>query len=164
MRFVLLMAMLACDSTSRSSPGDGGPAVDFVIAGISFHAGSGVAVTSGGTLTLYLSDQPDTCQALTYVPVGTATTFSLRIAPPLNGSTRAAVVGPKSTPAAGEAVGGLSRATGGVKNASVDAMSGSIAWTANAGGSVTIDAIDVGFVGTTDRLTTGGLTLTPCSP
>ena len=49
-------------------------------------------------------------------------------------------------------------------DASLDALDGSLAWTANNDGSITITSIDVGFAMTADRLTTGGLSLLPCSP
>ena len=164
-RLALGAALAACScGTARRGPSDGGPKVDFEIGSLSFHISSGAVVSSGGTLTFYLSDQPDTCQAIVNVPVGAAITFSLRIAPPIDGTTRATVVAPKPAPAAGEAVGGLTRATSGVKNASLDALDGSLAWTANNDGSITITSIDVGFAMTADRLTTGGLSLLPCSP
>jgi hypothetical protein len=128
-----------------------------------FHLSSGAAVTSAGVLELHLSDQPDTCQALIYVPVGTATTLSLRVAPAADGTTQAAVVAPRPVPGAGEAVGGLRRATGGVQSASIDAADGTVAWTPSASGVVTVTSIDVGFAGAAGRVATGPLTLPPCS-
>ena len=159
---LLLMLALACDANYRRTPSDAGP-VDFNINGLSFHISDGAAVNSGGALTFYLSDQPNACAAFRNVPVGTATTFSLRVVPQSDGTTRASVVA-KSVPSAGEATGGIVRATGGVKNASLDASSGSVAWTANSDGSYTIGALDAGFAGTADRLVTWGLTLASCSP
>jgi hypothetical protein len=44
------------------------------------------------------------------------------------------------------------------------AAGGTVQWTANADGSFTIVALDVGFAGTADRMTTGGLTVQPCAP
>ncbi|MCA1828867.1 MAG: hypothetical protein ABR567_01795 [Myxococcales bacterium] len=162
MRRALLLALAcACDTPGRDVPG---PRVDFNIGGISLHASSGVVVTASGQLTFYLSDQPDTCLSLRFVPVGTATTFSLKIAPPADGTTQATIVAPRPAPAGGQATGTLVRATGGKQDASVDAANGSVAWTANADGSVVLTSIDVGFAGTTDRLTTAGLTLTACKP
>jgi hypothetical protein len=155
--------LAACSDRAPRVPRDGGP-VDFVIGGLEFHLSDGVAVTSGGALTLHLSDQPDACLAFRQVPVGRAITFSLRVAAQTDGTTRAAVVPPKSTPAPGEAVGGIVRATGGVKNASFDAVSGSVAWTANSNGSVSLISLDVGFGGIADRLTTSGLLLAACAP
>jgi len=64
----------------------------------------------------------------------------------------------------GEAVGSLSRATGGRQDTSIAASDGSLSWTANADGSYALTSIDVGFAGTTDRLTTSSLTLRACKP
>jgi hypothetical protein len=129
-----------------------------------FHVSSGAAVTSGGVLGLYLSDQPDTCLAITLVPRGTATVFSLAVVPGSDGSTRAAVVPPKLAPGPGEAVGGIRRATGGVPDASLDAADGTVAWTTDASSFVTVTSVDVGFAGAAGRIATGPLTLPPCSP
>src|SRR5260221_784006 len=150
-----LLILAACDTPGRDT---GGTRVDFVISGITFHASSGAAVSASATLSLYLSDQPDTCLALSLIPVGTAITFSLHINPPTDGTTQATVVA-KTTPAPGEAIGNLQRATGGKPDATITAASGSVSWTANSDGSVGITSLDVGFTGTTDRLTTSGLTL-----
>jgi hypothetical protein len=159
---LLLLFALACDAISRRTPTDVGP-VDFNLSGMSFHISDGAAVNSGGALTFYLSDQPNACAAFRNVPVGTATTLSLRVVPQADGTTRASVVA-KPVPSAGEATGGIVRATGGVKNASLDASSGSVAWTLNSDGSYTLGGVDVGFAGTADRLVTWGLTLAPCAP
>ena len=156
-----LFCLAACDMPGHRDTG--GPPVDFTIAGLSFHLSSGAAVVSSGGLAFYLSDQADTCLAISLVPVGTATTFSLHITPPADGPTQATVVA-RTTPAAGEAVGGLVRATGGKQEASVAAANGTVSWTANSDGSFAITAIDVGFAGTTDRLATYGLTLPACKP
>jgi hypothetical protein len=158
---LLFFALCACDTPGHRDTG--GPRVDFVIAGITFHASSGAAVSSSGGLAFYLSDQPDTCLALGLVPVGTAITFSLHINPPADGTTQATVVA-KTTPAAGEANGSLQRATGGKPDTTIAAANGSVAWTANTDGSVGINSLDVGFTGTADRLTTSGLTLAHCTP
>jgi hypothetical protein len=136
--------------------------VDFAIGGLAFHVSSGAVATVGGALTLFLTDQPDGCLAITYTPVGTATIFSLGVAAASDGTTRATVVPPKPAPAAGEAVGKLVRATHGIPDMGFDAADGSISWTANADGSVTIESLDVGFAGAAGRLTTGGLTIPRC--
>jgi hypothetical protein len=138
--------------------------LDFNIAGIAFHISDGAAVTAGGALTLYFSDQPSACAAFQHVPVGTATTLALKIAAQSDGTTRATIVARKPAPSPGEAVGGLSRATGGVQNVSIDTANGSIAWTQNANGTISLTALDAGFAGTADRLATYGVTLSPCAP
>jgi hypothetical protein len=136
--------------------------VDFTIGGLAFHVSSGAVATAGGVLTLYLTDQPDGCLAIAFTPMGTATIFQLGVAAAADGTTSATVVAPKSAPAPGEAVGKLVRATRGVTDESFDAANGSVSWTANADGSVTIGSLDVGFAGAAGRLTTGGLTVPHC--
>jgi hypothetical protein len=161
----LAAALAGCGSSpSGGVPDAGGPPLEFAIGGLVFRVSSGTAVRTGGLLALYLTDQPDTCLAVSLVPVMTVTTFSLRVAAAADGTTRAAVVAPKPAPGAGEAVGGLVRATGGARSASLDAANGSVAWAENANGTVTITSLDVGFTGAADRLTTGGLSLPPCPP
>ncbi len=152
---------VACSGPGGGPAGFSGP-VDFTIGGLEFHVASGAAATVGGALTLYLTDQPDGCLAITYAPVGTATVFSLAVAAAADGSTRATVVPIKPAPAPGEAVGSLQRTIGGVPGAILDAADGSVSWTTNADGSVTIELLDVGFVGAAGRLTTGGLTIPGC--
>lgn len=157
-----MLLSCSCLSGGAGSP-DGGPAVDFTVQGLQFHVSSGAAVTSSaGALTLYLSDQPNACDAIRNLPARTAIAFSLRVAAQADGTTRAAVVPRKAAPAAGEAMGGLSQTTGMTQNASIDAKDGAVAWTAQADGSVYISALDVGFAGTADRITTGQLTLARC--
>jgi hypothetical protein len=156
-----LVAAAAC-GTGGAGPSGSGPPVDFTIGTLDFHISSGAAVTSGGVLTLHLSDQVETCLALIYVPVRPATTLSLGVAPAADGTTQATVVGLKPVPGAGEAVGGLRRATGGVQSASIDAADGTVAWTPGASGSVTVTSIDVGFAGVAGRVATGPLTLPGC--
>ena len=154
-------AISSCAPGGRG-PADGGPPLDFTIHGLAFSINSGAVVSANGALTFYLSDQPRACEAIRNVPVHTATTFSLRVAAQTDGTTRAAVVARKPTPSPGEAVGGLKQTTGTTQNASVDAADGSVAWSAGGDGTVYISTLDIGFVGTTDRLTAGQLTLTPC--
>lgn len=157
----------AC-TPSGGSWRDGGQPVDFTIAGMRFHVSDGAVSASGGNLVFYLSDQPDACLAVIAIPVGTAMLLTLRVSPPPGGATAATVVPPNPapplppSPSPGQAMGGLVRATGGVPDASVDAANGSLAWTVNGDGSVTLTTIDVGFAGTTDRLTSWGLRLRPC--
>lgn len=126
-------------------------------------------MTTGGQLALFFSDQADTCLNLTYANAGnppraTVLTLSLRVAPRLDGTTRATVVAPKLAPGPGEAVGGIVQTTGGVDGAHLDASDGTVAWTLDATGNVTVTAADVGFAGASGRFTTGGLTLVPCTP
>lgn len=161
------LAAAACGTLGGAFP-DGGQPVDFTIAGLTFHVSDGAVSTSGGNLVFYLSDQPDACLAVQLTPVGTAMLFTLVVSPPPGGTTSATVVPPvpapplQPSPAPGQAMGGLVQATGGFVKASVNAADGSVSWVANGDGSVTITAIDVGFAGTTDRLTTYSLRLRAC--
>ncbi|HSB21200.1 MAG TPA: hypothetical protein VLD85_14430 [Anaeromyxobacteraceae bacterium] len=163
LRILVLAAGLAAGSCGNPASARGpGNAPDFVIGGIPLDLASGAALAASGGLTLYVSDQVDTCLAVLQVPVMRTTLLELRVAPAADGTTAATVVPPKPAPAAGEAVGGITVRTGGTLNASLDAASGSVAWTANADGSVTVTSLDVGFAGTADRLTTAGLHLRAC--
>ena len=159
-RAALVLASCACDTPGHAMVS--APPVDFTIAGIALHVSSGAVVSSSGKFAFYLSDQPEACRALALVPVGRATTFSLHLVPPSNGSARVTVVPPPTVPAAGQATGGLARAIGGKPDASVDASDGTISWSTNSDGSVLLNAIDVGFAGTADRLISSGLALAPC--
>lgn len=160
------LATGGCGSSGGSWP-DGGQPVDFTIAGMRFHVSDGAVRTSGANLVFYLSDQPDACLAVTYTPAGTAMLLTLRIAP-IAGLSSATVVPPspppplQPSPSPGQAMGGLVKATGGLQDASVDAASGTVAWTANGDGSVTITSIDVVFAATAGELATYGLRLRPC--
>lgn len=158
----LAAVLAACSCGNPPSARSSGSGPDYVIGGIPFRPTSGAAIAGGGGLTLYVSDQVDTCLAVLQVPVQKMTLLELRVAPAADGTARATVVPPKPAPGAGEAVGGISVRTGGTLNASLDAIDGSVAWTAHADGSVTVGALDVGFSGTTDRLALVGLFLQAC--
>jgi len=152
-------ALAACGDGTGTDPG-GGPTV--TIGGVTFHLSSGGSLRRGGALTLYVTDQVDTCSALGAVPRGTMVTFQLAVAPRSDGTLAAAVVAGKGAPGAGEAVGGLSVATGGTVTATREASDGSVAWTVDGNGAVTIATLDVGFAGTADRLQASGLRLASC--
>jgi len=144
----LLLLGCALDNTAP----DGGANLDVDIGTIHFHVASGAARTNGATLTLYLTDQPDGCLAVNNATQGTATIFWLRVPAQSTGSA--------TVP--GQAAGAIATATGGVQTAGYDAASGSVAWSANADGSYTLVALDVGFAGIADRLRVGGVTIPPC--
>lgn len=159
-RVAFVALALSCGAGGGRGAAGGG---DYQVGTLFLHVASGAAVNSSG-LNLYLSDQPDTCQSLSFVPVQRATRLALRVAPAADGTTRATVV-TKPTPGPGEAKGSLSQSTGGVAGDHYDASDGAVAWTVNPGGSVTITILDIGFSGTPDRiLTTSALTVPPCSP
>jgi hypothetical protein len=163
-RLVFCALAVSCGGASTLQPGGG--QLDFNINGIAFHVSSGAAVSSSA-LTLYLTDQPDTCLALRNAkngnpPVGIYTRLALRVAAAADGTTRANVVS-SSTPGPGQAAGGLTRMQGGQQTASVDAANGSVTWTLDAKGNATLVSIDAGFAGTADRLAASGLSLPACS-
>ena len=158
MKWAALAVALACGTSGGGHPFEGG---DYQVGTISFHFATGTAINSP-VLMLVLSDQPDTCQARAHVPVQRATMLTLKVVPAADGTTRAAVVA-KSAPAAGEATGSLSQATGGVEGARYPAADGSVAWAFGDAGKVTITALDVGFAGTSGRITLATpVTVPPC--
>jgi hypothetical protein len=157
----LFLAATACNPPVT---GDWDGTLDFTVGDITFRASSGAAVTTIYGFALYLSDQPDACEAVSFVPAGVATTLVLRVAPQSGGVVQATVVGPKPVPAPGEATGGLVRAAAGVPLVAYDAADGTVSWTANLDGSVRLDAIDVGFAGVAGRVTAADLRLAACSP
>ena len=158
MKWAPLAVALACGTSGGGHPFEGG---DFQVGTISFHLATGGAVSST-VLTLVLSDQPDTCLARTQVPVQRATMLTLKVVPAADGTMRAVVVA-KFAPAAGEATGALSQATGGVEGARYDAADGSVAWAPGANGRVTITALDVGFTGASGRIVLAApVTVPPC--
>lgn len=163
--FLALAAALGAGSCGNPASAHGpGRVPDFVIGGIPFFLNSGTAIAGTGSLTLYVSDQLDTCLAVRQVPTMRMTLLRLAVAPQADGTTSATVVAGKPAPAAGEAVGGISVSTGGTPNASLEAIDGSVAWTGNSDGSVLVGSLDLGFAGSADRLTATGLHLAPCSP
>ena len=162
----LVAALAGCgDVDSGQRPDGGSPKVDFTLGTLTFHVSSGVAVTGAGTLTFYLSDQPDTCSAIRFTPVGRLTALAVKIAPPADGSTTATLTA-KSIPAPGEAAGTLAITLHGTRIGGLTPTGGSVAWSplGDGSGRVTITALDVGFAETSDRLVTGGLTVPACSP
>jgi len=142
----------------------GGP-VDFTIDGLSFHVSSGGIYKNGQQFTLYFTNQPNTCMAVAAVPQQIFIIFSLEISPAADGSLTAEVVPPRLTfPPNGQAAGTLVQ-TNPIQGptTTLDTESGSVAWQANADGSVTITRLDVSFAGTADRLKFVLLTVPVCN-
>ena len=152
--------LVACALDHHATDANDG--LSFVIDGLPLRVSSGTAQAADYGLDLFLTDQPDACLAIKHQPVGAATFFRLRVAPQVAGTPAATVVPPQTVPAPGEAVGDLRVLTDGVPTDGRDAIDGSVAWTANADGTTTIVAIDVGFAGTADRLRAGSLTVPRC--
>jgi hypothetical protein len=147
---LVLCALLAGCALDHQLP-DGGFGVEVTIGGIQLRAASAGARAGGSSLTLYLTDQPDACLATSQIPVGRATIFELKVAPPSGGT---------ATVVPGE--GDLTVQVGGLKTSGYDASDGSVTWTVNGDGTYTIATMDVGFAGTGDRLRLANLVLLPC--
>lgn len=150
----------ACDETGAATPSDAG-VVDFTLGAVALHLSSGAVRSSGPSLSFFLSDNPQTCQAITNVPNGLLTRLRLDVAPPLDGTARASVV-VAAQPGAGQAVGSVVQSLMGRVQATLTASDGTLSWTKNGDGTVTIDSIDVGFSGVSGRVATGGLILQAC--
>jgi hypothetical protein len=135
----------------------------FTVGGITFRVASAGVERGASGFTLWMTDAADTCQAIVGTPVQTTTFWKLEVAPPVSGSTAAAVVPPKLAPAPGEALGRLEQRTGGVPGPGYDAAEGALAWTLAADGTITVDALDVGYDGAAGRVTGDGLVFRPCN-
>lgn len=149
-----------CSNPPVQGPPDGD--LRFTIGGLELHAVSGAAVQTAYGLALYVSDQPSTCDAIHAVPQAQWTLLALRVAPQAGGATQAAVTATKVAPAAGEAVGAVTRYARDVETLAYPAADGTVAWTQAADGTVTLTAIDVGFQGAPGRVTGEGLVLVAC--
>ncbi len=162
----LVAALLLAGCGTPAVPADfgSGQKVDFVIAGVAFHTASGGHLLAGAVRRLFLTDTADTCSTIGGVPRLRTVTFELQVAAAASGATTATVVAPKPVPAPGEAVGSLKVTVGATTETTLTPSDGTVSWTVNADRTVTITAIDVGFAGTADRLTTSGLVLVDCSP
>lgn len=161
LRLALALVALAAGCGLPSADA-GQPPPEFTVGAITFRMVSGGVKRSGGLLHLYLSDQPDTCAAVAFTPVGTATYLVLDVAPPASGPFSAAVVPPKLAPEPGEAIGRLEQRTGGALGSSYDADAGVISWTGGATGPITVGAADIGFAPLAGRVVAAGLLLVEC--
>jgi hypothetical protein len=158
---VLLALCGACALNNQLT--DGGAQFIFDIGDIHFRVSSGTGRTASG-LTLYLTDQPDACLAVTQVPVGRATILSLKVAAQADGTPAANVVANVVTPGPGQAVGAIIVEEGGVEAERKAAVDGTIGWTANTDGTYTLVAVDIGFEGATGRVHVDSLTVPGCQP
>jgi hypothetical protein len=146
---ILALAALAGCALDHTLAGDGG-GLDVTIGGVRFRISSGGAVTTSAGLTLYLTDQPDTCAAVTQIPAGRATIFGLKVSGPA-GSTN---VAPGN--------GALVVQAAGTEEQRVVIDDGAVSWSMNGDGTTQLVSLDVGFAGTTDRLRLASLTLLAC--
>jgi len=171
MNFRLLLALppalllSGCDVGGPFNPDAGQPAFDVTIGGVHLRANSSAAVAFGNVFTILLSDQPNACQQYGHFPVQTWTTLTLKIAASTSVPTVGQVVSGQALPGPGQVVGTLVQATGdNPPMASIDATSGTVTWTSNSDLSVNLLSMDVGFVGTNDRLQTQGIGIPACTP
>ena len=143
---------------------DGGDDLEFTIGGRLFHVGSAAARVVNNVLSLNFTDQPDACLAVTQVPAGASTIFTLRVAAQGDGTGRADVIAPQdfTAPGPGQAMGKLYWQTGGTITTSLDTVNGSVTWTMNAGGSIDVAKLDAGFTGAPERVGISALHLALC--
>ncbi len=152
--------MVAGCGGGGTDPGLQGPT--FTVDTITFQVGSAGLEHGTSQVTFWLTDSPNTCEAILGTPQLTTTFFKLTVAPPASGLS-ATVVPTKLTLAPGEALGSLARRTGTHLDASFEASSGTVSWSVDSMGKVTLAAFDVGFAGTADRMAGGGLLLATCN-
>jgi hypothetical protein len=157
------LALIALASCARDNQlADGGSGLDFDVAGTHLHIASGTARVENGALALYLTDQPDACLAVKQVPVGASTTLAVRVAARTDGTTSADVVSGPAAPGPGQALATLTSQVGGSPTGSHTGSDGSVVWAANSDGTTTITRLELGFQGTTDRISVGPLTVPAC--
>lgn len=163
MRWVIALVLLA--GCARNNTTRDGGVMEFDVDGIRLRLSSGAARDEGGGIVgIYFTDQPDACLAIKQVPAGLSTVLTLRVAPRGDGAMAADVVARTGgDPAPGEAIGNLRVTSAGTETALRNAADGSVAWKKNDDDTTTVTALDVGFAGTEDRVTTSGeLTIPAC--
>jgi len=157
-----------CSSASNGPPGGPSGPTDFTLETAQFHISSGgVFRNAGQPLQMYLTDQPDTCTAVTGVPVGHSSQgwmrLQLSVLPPTDGSNNAVIGQVILLP--GQAAGAFIQQ---FQNQipyllQLTAASGNVSWFVNPDNSITLTELKVGFVGTRDTIATYNLTIVPCN-
>jgi hypothetical protein len=150
-----LAALLAsgCTDGGPYNPDAGFPAFDVTIGGVRLVATSSAAIANGNVFTILLSDQPNACQQYGHFPARTWTTLTLVMAASTSSPTVGTIVPQQGVPGPGQVVGGLVQATADLPpSANLNATDGTVTWKSNVDFSVTLQSMDVGFEGTTDRL------------
>ena len=128
-------------------------------------ANSSAAVANGNVFTVLLSDQPNACQQYGHFPTRTWTTLTLVLATGTTSPTVGTVVPQQGVPGPGQVVGELVQATADLPpTANLDANDGTVTWKSNTDFSVTLQSVDVGFEGTTDRLMVQSIGVPSCIP
>ena len=162
----LLLALAAgCNDGGPFDPDAGFPAFDVTIGGVRLVANSSAAIASGNVFTVLLSDQPNACQQYGHYPARTWTTLTMKLAASTSTPTVGTVVPQQALPGPGQVVGTLVKATADhPPSANLDAQDGTVTWRSNIDFSLTLQSIDVGFAGTSDRLTVQAIGVPPCTP
>jgi hypothetical protein len=157
--------LAGCDLGDPFNPDAGFPAFDVTIGGVRLVANSSAAVVSGNVFTVLLSDQPNACQQYGHFPARTWTTLTLVLAASTSTPTVGTVVPQQAVPGPGQVVGTLVKATADQPpSASLDASDGTVTWKSNTDFSVSLQTMDVGFAGTSDRLQVQNVGVPPCTP
>jgi len=163
---VLLVALASsCDNGGPFNPDAGLPAFDVTIDGVRLVANSSAAIANGNIFTVLLSDQPNACQQYGHYPTRTWTTLTLVLATGTTSPTVGTVVAQQAVPGPGQVVGQLVQATADLPpSKSLDATDGTVTWKSNTDFSVSLQSMDVGFAGTTDRLRVSSVGVPACTP
>jgi|GEM_PF-409164 len=164
---VLLLAALAagCNDGGPFNPDAGFPPFDVTIGGVRLVANSSAAVASGNVFTILISDQPNACQQYNVYPNRTWTTLFLKLAASTTVPTVGTVTAGTSLPGPGQVVGNLTLATAAQPpTAKLVASDGTVTWSSNSDNSVSIQSMDVGFTGTSDRLRVQSIGIAACTP
>lgn len=162
---LLVVLATACDMGGPFNPDAGFPAFDVTIGGVRLVANSSMAIASGNVFTVWLSDQPNACQQYGHFPARTWTTLKMKLAASTSTPTVGTVVPQEGVPGPGQVVGTLVKATANLPpSANLDAQDGTVTWRSNTDYSVTLQSIDVGFAGTSDRLTVQNIGVPACTP
>jgi hypothetical protein len=161
----LVALLAACNEGGPYNPDAGFPAFDVTIGGVRLVANSSAAVANGNVFTVLLSDQPNACQQYGHFPTRTWTTLTLVLATGTTSPTVGTVVPQQGVPGPGQVVGELIQATADLPpSAALDASDGTVTWKSNTDLSVTLQSMDVGFEGTTDRLSVQNIGVPSCIP
>jgi hypothetical protein len=161
----LALLIAGCDVGGPFNPDAGQPAFDVTIGGVHLRANSSAAIASGNVFTILLSDQPNACQQYGHFPALTWTTLTMKIAASTSVPTVGNVVSGQALPGPGQVVGTLVQATADKPpSASITASDGTVTWTSNTDLSVNLLSMDIGFEGTSDRLSTGAVGIPACTP
>ena len=162
------LLLAACSSSSGAPPsGPSGP-TNFVLDGVTFHISSGGFFRNvGAPITMYLTDQVDTCAAVTAIPKGVSPQgwmrLELAVSPPTDGTTNVVILPALLLPgqAAGAFIQQFEDQTPYLLQ--LTTLSGNLSWFANPDATITMTELKVAFQGTSDTVDTYNLTIVPCN-